>query len=56
MRTTARNDGVPNFLDTDSYTVLDADGDGIANTDDLDDDNDSHLDYADAHPTDPNEV
>jgi hypothetical protein len=52
----ADGDGIPNFLDPDSYTALDSDGDGITNDIDLDDDNDGDLDYADAQPLDPNEA
>lgn len=43
-------DNTPNYLDVDSHTEQDGDGDGIENNDDLDDDNDGQLDYADESP------
>ena len=47
------DDGTPNYLDPENHSVDDADGDGIANSVDLDDDNDGVLDYADSAPLDP---
>lgn len=47
------DDGTPNYLDPENHSADDADGDGIANSVDLDDDNDGALDYADSAPLDP---
>jgi hypothetical protein len=43
-------DGIPNCLDEDAWTLEDCDGDGIPNHWDRDDDNDEILDYADETP------
>ncbi len=40
-------DGIPNYLDPDCRNADDDDADGVANVDDLDDDNDGLPDYAD---------
>jgi hypothetical protein len=47
-------DGTPNLFDSDWRSEADADGDGIINLMDRDDDNDGVPDYADANPLDPN--
>lgn len=48
-------DGIPNCRDEDACTPEDFDGDGIANSADLDDDNDGVPDYADSAPHDPSQ-